>query len=288
MSVLVLGGTGTVGSQVVRDLIAKKVPVRILTRSPEKAAAAPKGADAVVGNLQDPTTIRSVFKGAEGVLLLNAVSLGECSEGLMAVNGAVMGHVRRVVYVSVQHADKAVHLPHFGSKVPVEMALAKSGLGFTILRPNNFYQNDFWFKDVLLQHGTYPQPIGDIGVSRVDVRDIADIAVAAFTASGREHEGQTYNLVGPDVWTGARTAEVWSKALGKPVAYGGNDLDAWEQQQLQWLPPWLVFDFKLMYKVFQEQGLLAGAGDIEKMSRIMGHPPRSYEAFVTETVASWR
>lgn len=287
MSVLVLGGTGTVGSQVVRDLIAKKVPVRVLTRSEEKAARLPKGADPVIGDLLKPDTIKTAFKGADGALLINTVSNTECTEGLLAVNGAVMGHVRRALYVSVQHADRAPHLPHFGSKLPVEMALARSGLGWTVLRPNNFYQNDLWFRDAILK-GTYPQPIGDVGLSRVDVRDIADAAVAAFVASGREHEGQVYNLVGPEAWTGTRTAEAWSKALGKPVAYGGNDLEAWEQQQLGWMDPVVAFDFKLMYKFFQEQGLLAGASDIERLGRVLGHAPRSYGAFIEETVRSWK
>ena len=52
-------------------------------------------------------------------------------------------NVKRVVYVSVQDADKAAWLPHFGGKVGVEEAVRRSGIPFTILRPNNFYQNDY-------------------------------------------------------------------------------------------------------------------------------------------------
>ena len=69
----------------------------------------------------------------------------------------------------------------------------------------------------------------------------------------------------------------------------GNDLEAWEQQQLAWgLDPVITFDFKLMYKFFQEQGLLAGGNDIERLGRVLGHAPRSYGAFVEETVKSWK
>ena len=106
----------------------------------------------------------------------------------------------------------------------------------TILRPNNFYQNDYWFKDVLLQHGVYPQPIGDVGLHRVDVRDIAEAAAVALTTSG--HEGQTYDLVGPEAHTGESTAQAWARALGRPIVYGGNDLEAWEKQSLQYMPDW--------------------------------------------------
>jgi len=80
----------------------------------------------------------------------------------------------------------------------------------------------------MLKYSVYPQPIGDLGLSRVDIRDIAEAAAIALTKPG--HEGQTYNVVGPQVHTGKSTAEVWSRALGKTIAYGGNDLDAWEQQ----------------------------------------------------------
>jgi hypothetical protein len=52
-------------------------------------------------------------------------------------------------------------------------------------------------------------------------------------------------------FTGKSTAEAWSRALGKQITYGGNDLDAWEKQSLQYMPDWLVFDFKHMYDYFQ-------------------------------------
>ena len=96
----------------------------------------------MAGDLLDPATVRSAFAGMDGVFLLNAVSATECHEGLMAVNGARMAGVKKVVYLSVHGVDKAPHLPHFGAKLPVEAALKASGLPFTILRPNNFFQND--------------------------------------------------------------------------------------------------------------------------------------------------
>jgi uncharacterized protein YbjT (DUF2867 family) len=131
----------------------------------------------------------------------------------------------------------------------------------------------------------YPTPFGSRGVSRVDVRDIADAAVAALTSDA--HAGQTYNLVGPDVQTGASIAAVWSRALGRDVAYGGDDLDAWEKQSLAYLPPWLVFDLRLMYAFFQEHGLKATATDIERLTALLGHAPRGFEAFAAETAKQW-
>ena len=285
MNILVTGGTGNVGSQVVQELTSRKVPVKVLTRDLKKAQALPQGATAVEGNLLDVTSVRRVFDGIDTVFLLNPVSQTETSEALMALTQMRLAGVKKVVYLSVHHADDAAWLPHFGSKVGVEAAIKRSGLAYTILRPNNFYQNDYWFKDVILQHGVYPQPLGGAGVSRVDVRDIAEAAAVALTTG--DHDGQTYNLVGPDLLTGESTAATWAQVLGRPVVYGGDDLDAWENVQVQYLPHWMVFDFREMYLHFQQQGFKATGEDVEKQTRLLGHAPRAFDRFAAETARVW-
>lgn len=285
MKALVLGGTGTVGSQVVRQLLARKAEVTVLTRNADKQRALPPGVTGIVGDLLDPVTVRSAFRGMDGVFLLNALGPAETHEGLMALNGARMAGVKRIAYLSVHNVDKAPHLPHFGSKLPIETAIKASRIPYTILRPNNFYQNDAWFKDALLQYGVYPQPIGPLGISRVDVRDIAEVAALALTTGSLD--GQTVNLVGPDVLTGQRTAEIWSKVLGRTVAYGGDDMDAWEKQTLQYLPAFLAFDFRLMYEFFQREGLQATREDVALQTKILGSAPRPFEAYARETAEAW-
>ena len=118
---------------------------------------------------------------------------------------------------------------------------------------------------MLLQHGVYPQPLGDVGLNRVDVRDIAEAAAVALTTAG--HEGQTYDLVGPEAHTGESTAQAWARALGRPIVYGGNDLEAWEKQSLQYMPDWAVYDFKHMYAFFQAKGLKASPEAIERQTQ---------------------
>ena len=283
MNVLVLGGTGAVGSQVVRELLARDVNVSVLTRDVKKPLAA--GAQPVAGDLLDPSTIRSAFAGRDAVFLLNAVSTTECHEGLMAVNGCRLGGVKKVVYLSVQDADKAPHLPHFGAKLPVETAIKASGIPFTILRPNNFFQNDVWFKDAMLGYDVYPQPFGDAGLSRVDIRDIAEAAALALTTDAAKNA--TVNVVGPEVLTATGTAATWGGVLGRKIAYGGNDLDAWEKASLASLPAFAVFDFRLMYAFFQEKGLKAAPDDVARLTALLGHAPRRFDEFAAETARAW-
>ena len=286
MRVLVVGGTGMVGSEVARQLAAKGVEVHVLTRDPSKTEGLPRGAKPVKGDSLDPATIRSAFTEMDGLFLLNPVSATEAHEGLMAVNGARLAGIRRVAYLSVHKVEEAVHLPHFGSKFAVEAALKASGVSGACLRPNNFYQNDLWYRDALAGGGVYPQPIGGRGCSRVDIRDVAEAAVAALTATfqGFEH----WNLVGPTAWTGRATADAWSRALGRPVAYLGDDLDAWEREAAKMLPPWMAFDFRLMYDWFQRNGFAGTADDLARTTKILGHPPRRFEDFVAETAKAWK
>ena len=282
MKTLVIGGTGMVGPHVVRELVGRKAQVRVLVRDKSKA---PAGVEAVAGDTIDPLTLGPAFEGVDGVFLLTPNAITETHMGLMSVLAAKTAKVKRIVLMTVHHADRDPLIPHFATKLPIEAAIKASGIPYTILRPNNFYQNDEYFKDAILQYAVYPQPIGDTGVSRVDVRDIAEAAATALVAGG--HEGQTYNLVGPKPWTGAATAKAWTAALGKPVAYGGNDVDAWEKAARQWLPAWLAYDFRIMYAAFQEKGLLASAEDIQRLTKMLGHAPRGYEEYVKETAAQW-
>ncbi len=285
MKLVVIGGTGQTGSEVVRELLARDQEVHVLTRDPKKAKGVPEGVQAHTGDLLDPTTIRTVFRGMDGVLLVNTVSPTETHEGLMAVNGAVMGDVGRIVYLSVHHVDRAPYLPHFGSKLIVEMVIEQSGIPYTILRPNNFFQNDNWLKQALLEHHVYTQPLGRIGSARVDVRDIAEIAAIALTEDG--HAGKTYSVVGPQNLTGAQCAKIWGKALGEAIAYGGDDLDAWERQSLQYMPPWLVFDFRMMFKYFHTNGFTATSEELATTTKLLGRTPRDLESFAQEMATAW-
>lgn len=285
MNILVTGGTGTVGSHVTRELAARGARVSVLTRNPAKAKNLPSGVKAVEGDLLSAKTVQHVFNRTDGVFLLNAVGNTEAHEGLQAVCGMMLAGVKRIVYQSVQDVDRLPYLPHFGSKLAVEHAVRGSGIPFTILRPSHFFQNDYMTKDAI-RGGFYPQPIGNVGTSRVDARDIAEAAAASLLSA--EHEGQTYDLVGPEVLTGDAVARIWSRALGRDVRYVGDDLDEWQRQMLQYLPDWLVFDLRLMFEHFQRHGLKGSPEAVARLTRVLGHPPRSFEAFANETAAQWQ
>lgn len=284
MRTLVIGGTGTVGSEVVRRLLARGASVRVLARTEEKKRALPRGAEGVVGDLARPETLAAAFDGATSIFLATALGPNETEHGLAAVRAA--GAARRLVYLSIFQLESGAHIPHFASKIPIESAIESSGLETTVLRAGMFFQNDLALRGAILHGGVYPTPIGTAGVSSADVRDIADAAVHALLDEG--HAGRTYPIVGPRAWTGPEVAALWSKHLGRPVTYGGDDLDAWAHQARTMLPEAMVHDLRAMFEFFQERGLRAGAPDVSLAETVVGHRVRTYEAFVAEVASDWK
>jgi uncharacterized protein YbjT (DUF2867 family) len=282
MKVLVIGGTGMVGSNVVKGLIDQGVKPQVLTRDASKAL--PEGATAVVGDLLDPYAAAAAFRDVERVFMLNAASTSETFEGLTALLLAADAGVKRFVYMSTHRADLTPFLPiGGGSKLPIENALALSGIPYTILRPNNFFQNDLWYQESITQ-GVYPQPIGFKGMSRVDARDIAEAAVIALLEDG--HTGKTYNIVGPRIHTGPSCAAAWAAATGKPVEYAGNDMELFERMHA-FMGPALLSTYRRFLEYYQVDGLLATDEDVAATTALLGHSPRTLEAFALETVKVW-
>jgi nucleoside-diphosphate-sugar epimerase len=279
--IVIIGGTGKVGSLTVPELLKRGADVRVMTRSASRVTSLPEGVEGVVGSMLAPETLPAVFEGASTLFLITPLDRDETIQGIETVDAAVAAGIRRIVYLSVHQADKGLEIPHFVSKLPVEGVIRSSGVEYTILRPSYFFQNDLGVLNAI-RAGIYPAPNGTIGIHRVDVRDIAEAAAIALTEPG--HAGKTYSIVGPRSWTGAEVAALLSAHLGKPVAYTGDDLKEWANQTRPYVPNWLLRDLELMYEHFLKFGLLASEAEIEELTALLGHAPRGYEEFVREVL----
>ena len=288
MTILVTGATGTIGRNVVDQLVRRGAPVRALVRNPE-AARLPAGVDVVQGALLDVDALRRAFDGVSTLFLLNAVVPDEFTQALVALNVARAAGVERVVYLSVIHSDAYVNVPHFAGKFGVERMLERMGFAATILRPAYFMGNDLTVRDVIASYGVYPMPIGARGLAMIDARDIGEIAALELI---RRHDAdgplplERINLVGPDTLTGSDVAAIWSDVLGRNVTYGGDDTAPFEQNLRQFMPPWMAYDMRLMSERFQSDGMVPEAGDVERLAALLGRPLRSYRAFAAEAVAA--
>lgn len=286
MKILVIGGTGTVGSEVVKVLIQRKADVRVTTNSPDKLAKLPVEVEGVGADIRDKNSLNDAFRDVARVFIMTPLSENEEEEGLNIVNAAKEAGVQRIVYMSVHRLEDIPEAPHFAMKIPIENAIKESGITYTLIRPNNFFQNDIWLKAPIMNFGIYPQPIGKKGLNRIDVRDIAESAANALLKD--EFTGKTFSLVGPDLMTGESTARIYGKYLGKEVVYGGDDLDKWSAQAKQMFPEWMVKDFAIMYRHFQNNGLIATPEHHAETERILQRKPTLFDSFAQQTTAAWK
>jgi uncharacterized protein YbjT (DUF2867 family) len=284
MEILVTGGTGHVGSEVVKELQKRKADIRLLVRKEDTAT--PAGVEKAVGDLLDPVSVQKAMEGIDKLYLLNAVLPDELTQGLIAYDLAKKLKLSHVVYHSVFRVGHFKDVPHFASKLAIETALREFDVPFTVLRPNYFMQNDASLRDPLTKAGIYPMPLGDVGVSVVDVRDIAEAAAIVLTSG--EHCGKTYNLNGPEVVSGPKAASIWGEVLGKKIQYTGHNMDAFEEQMRKRAPSWSAFDIRMMFEGYLERGFVAEDGDLETLTKLLGHTPRRYEDFAKETFLQWQ
>lgn len=287
MTILVTGATGAIGGQVVEQLVKRGADVRALVRDPAKANL-PAGVAIARGDLFDVDAVRDALSGVSSLFLLNAVAADEFTQALVALNLAREAGIQRIVYLSVIHSDLYVNVPHFAVKFAAERMIEQMGLNATILRPAYFIQNDLTIKDVVTGHGVYPMPIGGKGLAMIDTRDIGEIAALELLRRQRSATPlplERFNLVGPDTLTGTAVAAIWSDVLGRPVVYPGDDTAGFEQNLRQHLPSWTAFDMRLMAERFQSDGMIPDAGDVERLTAMLGRPLRTYRDFAAESAA---
>ena len=290
MSILVTGSTGRIGSQVVQQLAASGATVRALTRAPEKANF-PAGVTPVRGDLLDADAMRQALQGVKTLFLLVSNAPDELTQAINTLGLARQAGVQGIVYLSVTRSAEFTDVSHFTAKHAVERMIEQLDLPATVLRPSYFFQNDATLKDPLTRAGLYVSPVGTKGVSMVDVRDIADAAVIELLRRDRAPAALprvAYELSGPDALTGASAAAIWAEALGREVRYAGSDLDVFEKAVKVRAPAWLAYDLRAMMHRYQADGAVATSADIERLTTLLGRPPRSYRAFARETARGWQ
>lgn len=216
--ICVNGASGTVSSELIKELESAKVPFRAAYFSKKKAEAArAKGIDAVIMDYNRLEMLRAAFQGCDKLFLLGPNALNQTQLELNAVEAAKAVGVRHIVKQSVMGADEeafSLALVHR----PVEKAIESSGMAWTFLRPNSFMQNVVTFMgETIKAEAAFYSASGKAKVSHVDVRDIAAVAVKALTEPN--HEGRIYTLSGPEALTYDELADELSKVLRRQISH---------------------------------------------------------------------
>jgi uncharacterized protein YbjT (DUF2867 family) len=272
---------GKVGSETARLLATRGVPVRVIVRGADKAAALEiEGIDAFDGDLEVPATIDAAMRDISGVVLVTAAVV---QQELNVIDSAVRAGVERVVKITTKasaHSPIAVRRDH----AQIERALIASGLGYTLLRNNTYMQNFLMMAPGIARTNSFSSGTGDGGVGHVDVRDVAAVA-ADIAASPSAHAGRTYWPTGPESLTGAEVAAVLSKVLGRTIAFYPMTFEEQKQAFIDVGLPEPVADDRARAFALMAEGDLDYVTD--DVATILGRPARSFEQFARDHQAAF-
>lgn len=222
-TILVTGATGTVGSEVVKQLSSAGQKVRAAVRSTTRADSSDKlkGVELVEMDYNKSETLATAFKDADKLFLLTPGSSKAAEFASNLVTEAKKAGIKHIVKQSLMGADQEVDLDHIHLHRKAEKIIEESGIPFTFLRPNDFMQNfvNFYGPSIRSKNAIY-LPAEDAKVSFVDVRDIAAVAVKALTDDERSrHNGKAYTITGPEALSYYQAAEILSNETGKKISY---------------------------------------------------------------------
>ncbi|MCI3272703.1 SDR family oxidoreductase [Streptomyces cylindrosporus] len=167
-SILVTGGTGTLGGHVVPLLRAAGHEVRVLTRHSRPAA---DGVEYVTGDLLKGEGVEAAVTGADTVLHLSGGPKGDDEATRNLVRAARAAGVRHLVYISVIGADR-VPLAWMRTKLESERAVAASGIPWTTLRAAQFHDLALTMVEKMTRLPVLPAP-GGLRLQPVDAREVA-------------------------------------------------------------------------------------------------------------------
>jgi uncharacterized protein YbjT (DUF2867 family) len=246
--ILVIGATGTVGREVVRQLAAAGERPRILVRD-SSGARQRRGehVDRVGGDLDRPESIEAALAGVDRLFLLTTQSSHQPRWERDVIHAAARIGVEHIVKLSVFRADEHSTLQIARQHWQTEQELAQSGVAATILRPVFFMQNLL----AMTRGNTIATAARDGRIAMIDTRDIAAVAVAALTSPG--HAGKTYTLTGPEALSFDDVARTLSQQPGRQLSHVRVPPDALRTAlEAAGVAPWFADDMAKLHHMLAD------------------------------------
>lgn len=279
--ILVTGGTGVIGGELVRLLAARDVAFRALVRRRESAEALDqRGVPTVSGDFADAKSLDAAMRGATSVFLLTPPVEDQAQLQAQAIRTAKAAGVQYLVKISAVGASPTSPAKLGRDHAEAEQATKDCGIAYTILRPHSFMQNLLGMAQTIAAKGEFYGAAGRGRIAMVDARDIALVAAHLLTSDASPHHGQTYELTGPDALSFGDAAAILTTALGREIRYvdlKGEELKAGLTQF--GLPDWLAEDLVTLHTIYKAGH---GAAVSHAVERIIGEPARPFSTFVTD------
>jgi uncharacterized protein YbjT (DUF2867 family) len=281
--ILITGASGTIGREVVKDLLAKGAPVRAAVRDPNKARNQ-FGAEIelVAFDFENRSSFAPTLKGIEKLFILPPLIPDQLKVTNALVDTAKRSGVRHIVKLSAIGADPEANFTIGKWHGESEQHIRQSGLPFTFLRPNSFMQN--FINYFPPRDGVIYLPWGEAKASFVDARDVASVAAETLTTEG--HDGAIYTLTGPESLGIADVACILSSVASREIRYVDVPEVAARDGMLQArIPEWQI-DGLMQLHAINKQGLWETVtSDVENVTR---NAAISFTRFARDYAQSFR
>lgn len=226
--VLLIGGTGSLGGRIARELLRQGEPLRVMVRPGSAFQELEEaGAEIVFGDLKDPESVARAVTGMEIVVTTANSAKRGGEDDLEAVDrrgnkvlidAARLAGVQRVVFVSVLGADLRSPVPFLRAKAEAEAYLRESGLEYTVVRPTIFM--DTWFPTLIESALAAGGPVTLVGEARRRHSFVAEADVSRFVVAALRHpaaRNTTLDIGGPAAMTWRDVVRVYEEATGRTI-----------------------------------------------------------------------
>ena len=280
--ILVTGATGNIGSALVQELKASDSDFAVMTSKPGVTIA---GVETRHGDFESVASLTAAFNGIDTLFLLFPLVENKVDLAKYAAEAAKAAGVKHIVRSSGAGADSASTFALPKLQGEIDDVLSATGIPTTFLRPAGFMQNYVTYQSQAIKDGAIYMADGGQAQSLIDARDIAAVAARVLT-NPNAHAGKAYTLTGGEAFTGEQAAATISAALGKPVKHVSVPTEAAVATMNQWgMPPFIVNVMDSLNKIVSAGYASGVSPDVEI---ILGRKPRTFAAFVNESVGVWK
>jgi uncharacterized protein YbjT (DUF2867 family) len=273
--VLVIGSSGTVGSELARRLAAKGHEVLRATSKPGVSAGQ------VQLDVVTKAGLSKAFEGVERAFLLappGHVNQDELLKPL--IDEAARRRLDKVVLMSAMGANADENAP----LRKAELHLERSGLAWNVIRPNWFMQNfnTFWLHGIQTQ-GKIFLPVGQARGSFIDARDIA--AVAAELLERHDFDNTEFDLTGAEALDHDRAAAILSRETGRTITFQDITPEAMLDGLLTAQVPRPYAEFLVLILGFFKAGYAERTTDA--VQKITGRAPGTFAQYAKDYRKAW-
>jgi uncharacterized protein YbjT (DUF2867 family) len=284
--ILVAGATGLNGSELIRALSARGVPVRALARDAAKAEPlrALPFVEVVEGDMLRPETLNTALRDVDRAMLISSSTPAMLETQASFIDAAKRAGVRYVVKLSGIIPDPNSPFRFARMHGEIERRLETSGMEYTQLRAGEFMQAYFRQAPRIAATGTLALPMADAKIASIDARDIARVAATVLTSDG--HEGKIYPITGPEALSMVEVAERLSAVTGKTVRYINIPPEEATQANLAaGIPPYLAEGLE---ELFGERRRGKESQVSPVIPEVFGWRPTSFAEFAERNAAIFR